>query len=396
MPLPGLSKARADRLYGAKVLPANVGSRAAGFDPSRSVYNLKPSNTVGTRAGLAAALTGTAPAPFIFEGDSKIAGVGSNGAGQIIGAQALPGMFRRLLAGKGYVAAGTGFVMANQGGAASGGDSRWTYGGTWAPSANKNNHFAACGTTGNVLTFTSDLPGEVVRILAPSNSSPLTISVDGSTPANGSGSVAGGGTYASGVFTLGGSNTQNTLTISGLSNTAHVVTITSSGAGSAWYVLAVSCGHANGIDIHNIGISGSTTTDWNNILFYQSKTVSQGMPAVTVFLSLGVNDARASVPIATYKTNMGALITGHLSARDVILIVPSPPRTTDVTQVIWDSYVSAMYDLADTYDLPLIDLTAAYQSWIIGNSKGYYTDNLHETALGYAANAIIVTNGVGA
>jgi lysophospholipase L1-like esterase len=386
-----------DGRYSRNATPANVGARAGNFDPAKAQYNRLPGNTLNLTNVLATALRNSALVGILFEGDSKIAGLGTNGGASINAAASMPGNVRRLLGGRGYTIAGTGYVTGNQNAAAGTGDNRWTYGTGWSQSLTTNSNFAQASTSGAVLTFTSDLAGENVRIITPSNSASFIIKIDGAFPLAGNVSVtAGSYTAATGVFVPAGSSVLNIITITGQTNAAHAVTITTSSA-STVYLTAIAVGHPTGLDIHNIGICSSTSTDWIASTFYQTKTLAQTIPCTVVMVALGVNDAKAAISIATYKSNMGTIITGHQGGgRDVILIVPTPPQTTQVTTAVWNTYVNAIYDLADTYGVPVIDLTAIYQTWSNANTKGFMYDSLHENDQGYAVDGLAVLTAIGA
>nr|WP_179282831.1 SGNH/GDSL hydrolase family protein [Rhodococcus sp. 15-1154-1] len=377
----GMAKADAARKYNLSGLPTAVGARSKTFDKARSLYNVKGTNTFAIRAALANALTGAGLATLTFQGDSKTAGFGTNAGVSINGAASMPGRIRSLLASRGYPIAGTGPVFCNQNPGGGTGDSRWAFSAGWTVSG-LNANFASANTAGRTATFTSDLPGTVVEIYSLSNSAPFQYTIDGGAPV---------------TVTPSGTNSLHVTTLTGLSDTIHTIVITTTGTATV-YVLAVNVRRTVGLQILNNAICGSTTINWaGGTQFYQSKRVAELMPTDGVFISLGTNDGRSAVPIATYKTNLGTLIAGHQAlGRQVGLIVPSPVSTAQISASDWNARIAAMYDVADTYDLPLVDLTDVYGTYDAANAKGLFFDNLHEKEAGYATNAATVLGALAA
>lgn len=367
--------------YNFSGLPAAAGARTRSFDKARSLYNVKGTNTFAIRAALANALTGAGLATLTFQGDSKTAGFGTNNGLTINGGASMPGRIRSLLGARGYPIAGTGPVFCNQNPGSGSGDSRWTFSAGWTVTG-LNANFASATTVGRTATFVSDLPGTVVEIYSLSNSAAFQYSIDGA---------------AAVTVTPNGTNALHVTTVTGLADTVHTVVITTTVAAST-YVLAVNVRRTVGLQILNNAICGSTTINWaGGTQFYQSKRVSELMPTDGVFISLGTNDGRSAVPLETYKTNLGTLIAGHQAlGRQVGLIVPSPVSTAQISASDWNARIGAMYDVADTYDLPLVDLTDVYGTYDAANAKGLFFDNLHEKEAGYATNAATVLGALAA
>ncbi len=109
------------------------------------------------------------------------------------------------------------------------------------------------------------------------------------------------------------------------------------------------------IHVMNAGIGGAEASDWNDSTYGMSPQNSWTAYAPDViFLSLGINDWNGGTSVATYKTNMQALITQMLSdGIDVVLISPATFNFPDHTDQV--DYVEAMRELADSNDLTFID-----------------------------------------
>lgn len=103
------------------------------------------------------------------------------------------------------------------------------------------------------------------------------------------------------------------------------------------------------------------------------------------FLNIGINDIRNSITSATYKTNLQTIVTAMKAVGDVILVWPQPDLSTLGDQANRQNYRAAMYEIATTNDLPLIDLETYFTS--IGGGASLYNDTVHLTAEGYAVVA---------
>jgi lysophospholipase L1-like esterase len=356
----------------AKALPSAAGRRDKRYNAELSLYNATSANMRGFRNALAKARAGGL-VTFSFLGDSKIAGLGTNGMASINAAASAPGFFRSALAGRGYPIAGTGPVFSFQNPALGTADTRWTFTGTWTPVVNTPNvNFRSSTVAGSTATFTSDLPGTVVEIRNLSNSGPYTYAIDGA---------------AAVTVTPTGTNVIHTTTVTGLANTVHTVVLTTTST-TATYALAVNVRQATGFQVANHGLSGSNTTHWIALNWFQAKGVAELLPTDGVFLSLGTNDSGTGVTIANFKTNMTTIVAAQKAlGRPVMLILPSAPATTHVAYASWPLYVAAHYDLAESLDVPLLDLTDVHGTQALAMASGMFFDEVHEKEAGYALNA---------
>lgn len=357
------------------ITPQGVDDRLR-YDPARHLYNGDAATLRGFRDLVARASSGGLGRLTII-GDSKTAGLFDTGAvGVIDGSKSWPGQLRAMLGSRGIPVAGTGTVFAYLGSTAGQGDNRFTFTADWT-NTGFNTHFLQSSTVGGTLTFTSDMPGTIVEILTLSNSGPFEYAIDG-------------GAYT--TFTPSGTNVVVPVAVTGLASTNHVVTMRPTTTTKV-YLLGVGVRNATGLLVTNHGCSGSATADWLFSQFYNNGPVAVSRPADAVLLSLGTNDARDGVTAATFKTNLQTLIGQQVSAgRAVGLVVPSPGQVTQIPDSTWAEFVSAYYDLADTNGLPLVDFTDQDGSWDIANAAGKRYDSLHETAMGYRADAATALN----
>lgn len=105
-----------------------------------------------------------------------------------------------------------------------------------------------------------------------------------------------------------------------------------------------------------------------------------------------INDATSGTAVATYKAQMQAAVTAAKSnGASVVLVTSAPSAAADVTL-----YTKALYELADSNDLPLVDLQDLIGGQPAANALGLYNDPTHPNAAGNGliARAIIKALGL--
>lgn len=356
-------------------VPSRAGSTAGAYDPSKYLYNANAGNMRAFREVMGIVLAGGL-SRIRFIGDSKIAGY--EGSTTIAASKSTPAVLGNLLAARGIPSAGSGFVLASSG--ASSTDARWSNLTGWTfPNAGANpgaTQLTALAAN-TMLTYTSTETGTEVDIYTLDITAPFQYRIDG-------------GSWT--TFTGGGTNVWRIITVSGLANTTHVIDIESTTA-TATYVSGVSVHGSAGLLIDNWGVCGSRSTDWSsNVAWYYMLNQLAYLSAPHCnFISLGTNDAAGAVTIPTFTTAMSAVITQEQTAgRPCAIIVPTSSQVSTITAATWSTYVAAMYDLADSFNLPLIDLTDQSVTWELANAAGLRTNSEHENNAGYAQNALAI------
>lgn len=338
-----------------KSLPASVSTAAAlpgRFDPNLHLYNAKPSQLAKLRAKLAAAYAGTGTAKIAHAGDSITLGLNTTKH-----TQSWPARVREALTANGYPSGGSGFNTMTF-------DTRWTFQSGWTL-YQAAKFIYQCTTAGATATYVSTDPGTTVTVYY-RNTNGFTVAIDGGAPV---------------AVPSSSSGTLKTYQVTGLADTTHTVVITATV--SFVYILGVEVSRTTGVRVANFGLSGSQSGMWN-VADYDGPmaTVGTWLPDF-VTLALGTNDQRTGpVPVATYKTNMQALITtakGWSSAPDVALIA-MPPNSSGTAVVA--PYIDALYELADSNDLPLLDFSDRFVSYTSANALGMMFDATHPNAVG--------------
>ncbi len=347
--------------------PAYVGVRTNPFDPFWSTYNLKPESTVGIRAAMAT--VATARVKISLRGHSTMAGVGATP-----GTNDMARQLRNLLFAGGKPIGGTGMVPVVNNTTL---DSRYTAMGTgWAQGLFPAPFRDATNQSGASFTFVSDVAGTVVDIVHLGNSGTFTVKIDSAAAV----SVTPTGTAA-----------VQTRSFTGLTNTTHTVVVTSTSAGSV-YMVGVGVRGTTGIEITNSGLSSSQAEHWapthNGSSFfnlYTTANLGAGTPSI-VGIQLDVSDVLAGVSAATFKTSMQAQMTALQTAGiPMFLIASGHPFVAAAT---WNTYLTALYDLADQYNVPLVDTTFYFSGYNdVATAKGYMADTAHPNATGYSKTA---------
>lgn len=311
------------------ILPANI------YDARRNAYNWKASNTRKLRASLVKAMAGTALASHGFVGDSETDYY--TGSGQSY-ASMHPRAYKTILTSLGVPNGGSGLVWAAHYGAATQ-DPRWTLGANWTSA----NNYVTTSTAGSVMTFASTDAGTKLDIVVFGNSAPIAWSVDGGA--------------ASGTLTPTGSGPQKFTLSTTLTNTTHTVTFTSTNA-SAVYIIAARVYGSSGLEIHNAAAYGSTAagasgwTDQSGTLLKSRVDTLNTVAPDVVWCALGVNDVNNALAVAATTAALTA-IRGYFPSSDFILTIQYQPQGAVST---WAPYAAALYALADTLDVPLVDL----------------------------------------
>lgn len=364
---PALSRSAADARYLRP--PTNAGARQKPYDSVKFAYNFKSANTLGGRAKLAAAFAGLSYAEILCLGDSKTAGLGTNGGGQYLPARSYPGQLLAGLASRGY-SVSTGWVYpAHNLSVAE--EPRLAYTGSWAARNVSTKILYASSTGAGTLTFTSDRPGTIAEIQYLPTSAGFTYSIDGAAAVT--------------VTPSGSGTTPVTVTVTGLSNATHTIAINAAATGVL--VQAFRVRNATGVGVSNAGIAGSTATDWIQQGATPGGTGNVVTPAPdAVFIQLGINDCRTGIAVATFSANLAAIVSRfHVSiGKTTILVVPMPPQVADTTTAKWQPYASAIYDVADQYDIPVLDVNDCLVDWATANAAGLTFDSVHENDGGYA------------
>jgi lysophospholipase L1-like esterase len=361
--------------YVTSGVPAYAGSRPNRYDPVRSVYNWKPSNTRRLRAAIAKSTPEAAGTGLLLAiGDSETAGKTT----PVTTAQtsSWPNQLRAALVASGCADGGTGTVFPGTGV----NDTQWTLGSGFTA----NTLFMSwSGGAGKIATFTGSRAGTIATVYYFNNSGAFTVSIDGGTAV---------------TVTPTGAQSVGTYRVTGLSNSTHTITVTS--VGTLGYIIGASVTQGTGLVVCGAGASGSKTTEWITTTFSSPRPLVMNSQAATpdaVFIALGVNDAGVN-DLVTYKANLVTLVTAIKATSDAVLVSMLQPTQNSQTLTSWQTYVSVMYDVADSQDIPLIDASDVLGSAALAAATSLTSTDAvpHPNAAGYgviarAIRAVVVS-----
>jgi hypothetical protein len=179
--------------------------------------------------------------------------------------------------------------------------------------------------------------------------------------------------------------------VSAGSEGSHTLVIAGSGT---LYLVAVEAvrSSTNGVKVSRIGLSSSEcswlTDDSSAIASRDCYLLTDPDLAIIEF---GLNEANNGTTTATYKTNMGALISDIQALGASVLIVAAPPPSTAfISGATWDSFRVAMGELATQYGTGFLDMTDYWVSYTA--NAAYFADNVHPNDGGHVDMARIVAN----
>lgn len=344
-------------------LPAYVKSSAVALANSYSAdlcaYNLKPSNTRRWRRGIGQAASGQLAAE-VWAGDSLTGGC-ININGYIFDRlNAIPRQYERNLS---VPIAGTGMVMICDG---THRDARWTVDSNWSDQGS----CSQASFSGAVATFVSNLAGTVVSVsYYDYPGSAFSVKLDGVTI---------------GTVTSGGNGVWKTVSFTGVTVNANSQVLITTTTATLTIIAAIAIRKSYGYIVNNCGVSGTASSDWTaqtgnygegNIWIQPSTAVwnSTDNPAPSVVhCTIGYFDFVAAGSPTTFLANL-TTIRNLIPNSDFVLYAMPVPGNYVANQSNWLAWNVALYQLADTLDVPLFD----YQD-LMG---------------GYAAEAALNLNG---
>lgn len=312
----------------------------------------------------AAAVAGAGVARYAKLGDSISAGQGLQPS-----TQAPPVVMADMLFRRGVPVRGQSVIMnpktRNQ-------DARLTFSGSWTEyAASTLTTIASSDRVGDTVEFSTtitDSGDHVLRVLHLAGGQPFQIAVDGdSMAAQWSSSGAG---FA-----------EATVPLRGLSSGSHVIRITTSGL---VHLASIGVEPLAGVTLCNFGISMSSTEDWvaGGAAFAPLQHVRAWGPDLAI-IALMTNDANQGTFVApeSYAANLRAMVEDLADICDVVLEVqiPGDPAWVDLTP-----YQQAVYDIAESAQIPVLDLHRRWGSFAAADAAGVMSDAFHPNAIGAA------------
>jgi len=345
--------------YASRILPAYAGARVHTWNPELSLYNGESPALRKARNLITKGRAGTA-LRIVCAGDSKTTGSGVQ-LPDTMANESYPAQLAALIGAR------PGLIIGNPI------DKRWSAATGFLIPATPSQNYWDGGTAGtNTVTLTTDQPHTGFIAYGYTNvGGPATVTVDG---------VAQTWTIAS-----GGSWGVRTLTVTGLANTTHVITVAADGALNMSFLGIEPTYSTTGIVVCNAGRSSSTAADWlpqNWSTLYASSISGSGIPLPgIVLLGIGTNTGTSTLAdIGTVAANINAL------GIPLVLIVPGGLGGVNPSSS-YDAKRDAIYDAADSLNVPLVDFTHLIGDFDVANPAGLMGDTIHESSAGNAIEA---------
>lgn len=358
-----------------QTLPTYVSGAINRYDIRTNIYNQKATNTRRIRSGLGKAHAGKALSHHLIIGDSASNYfLGADGSGHL-------NMWHRVMRSVanvqyGVPIGGTGTVPAaspsNAGGASTDYlDPRWVLtSGAWVTAGG----YLTVSASGAVLTFTSDTAGTTVDVSYFNNSGTFTVAIDGGSAV---------------AVTLTGTLTMAHYTVTGLANQIHTVVITTTSV-SPTYIMACNVNQTSGLVTHNLAVFGATASgaganSWvdaavTSVNYLRTQAVPVGITPDCVWIELGGNDIMSLAASNATITAAFATLRNQYPNSDCVIIGYYQPSVVD--QGRWESFINALYGLADALDVPMLNLYDRFGGYNIALSNGMMGDTVHVGAAG--------------
>jgi lysophospholipase L1-like esterase len=237
--------------------------------------------------------------------------------------------------------------------------------------------FAMLANTVSNFAFTPTSAFDTIDIYT------MNVAAGGSFTVN----VDGGATLATITTVAANVYTKNTVACTLGTHTINCATTSTS---STWLCgMAVHNSTAAALEMYNMGISGITAATYN--VAGMAAALATIAPHVTL-INITTNDINTTpTSIAAYTANIQALITAALATGDCILMIAIPASGANWNNGVNLTYQAAVYALAASNNIPILDLTQRWVSYAVTNPIMPYGDILHPGPAGYADIAAAMT-----
>ncbi|EHI6698480.1 GDSL family lipase [Escherichia coli] len=185
------------------------------------------------------------------------------------------------------------------------------------------------------------------------------------------------------TITGGNTGTAKKYDFSGLSATAHTVTIQSTGTGvvSILGMYGKNNSISSGVTVSRMGNGGAFASDYFNFSSW-IKPVAQYLDIDLLFIILGTNDFRLSQGVAEYKSGIVEIISKYRSATpDICICLMSPAQCNATGTPALSEYDKTMREIAVEQNVNFI---SGYQLFpkVYNSVGGAWADGLHLSPLG--------------
>lgn len=342
------------------------------------VYNNDPALVPNLRKCLQNVKTQQSSCTFLFQGDSTLQSFSNGSASGDWINGSIPSRFTQRLNQLGIAADSNGVLFNGGANDQAAHNGQIVQGSSWTSSAGGQAFGGAqmlATTNTNPFTYAPNLPTDTLFTFYIQNSGfgSMTVASDSSTittiNANGAANILAAtttttlGMHTYGVQRTGGGST--TVTIGGF--------------------LAYNSTKPS-IHVFNGTVDGYASNDFVSTYFgFGTPSFMTALAPKVTFEECGmVNDWNGATTAAQFLVNCQAIVNTALLSGDVILITANPTQVSTRSRAIQQSYVAAMYSIATTSHIPLIDIWSRAPTWEQLNTFGEEFDNKHPNGYGYS------------
>lgn len=150
------------------------------------------------------------------------------------------------------------------------------------------------------------------------------------------------------------------------------------------------------IGVWNMGASGSLVHDWvSDNQPYNFVEVIQSLSVNLTIVCLTINDWANNTPENNYKNDLQEIITAAIVPGDVLLVVGVPSNIATAPEARQKEFAGFVKELAETNDIPVLDLSERWISQALFPMRGLYYDGLHPSDVGSTDIGYLVAQVVG-
>lgn len=345
-----------------------------------NVFNVMRANTNKWRAARGRVQEGAGNGRLLCIGNSITAGYGSGtpGSSSGIAPLAYPTKLAQILTSYGLTASNSSFIGGNNYTNFNDTDSRivqgsWTNAGLGTFGGNAL-QLAATGQT--LMSFTPANQVDTVQVLAlRNNNTAITIAVDGGA------TLSTYNAFASGTLKVGISGN---ISLGSLGS--HAIQANISSATSTYLVGMIAWNSAiKEMQVLRGGWHGAITANMTRVSPANNWPYIDGVQMVApdlTLIALTRNDASSQTNLAAFMSQYTEIINAAKISGDVILVIEPLGQ---LGSAVYQPYVQAVYSLAQTNSLPLIDFSTIWDTY--ANVSAWYGDGTHPVGYGYAEMA---------
>jgi lysophospholipase L1-like esterase len=242
--------------------------------------------------------------------------------------------------------------------------------GTWSQVSLIGSVNAGYYTNENGATISTTFTGTGINIYIQrtNDSGSIDISIDGGTATTHD---------CSGLETVA-----DVISITGLTDTTHTITITKTSDSSKFYLIGVEeIKGTHGVQVNMMGLSGATADDISDAsLAFMTSTYWEADLTIIAFFA---NDYAQQRSVATYKEDIRRIITSAKLTGDVILLCPTILDTAIYPgETLQSAYRTALLELSSEEDVCFIDMNGYWgEDYSLITGKMY--DGVHLNSSGH-------------